>query len=185
MIGGQREFEFCDPRHSMTQRPDIGFIPTPHDALTAMLALARLQPQDVVYDLGSGDGRFLIEAARTFGCRGVGIDIDPACIRGAEQNALASGVAQHLDFICQDLFKSDFREATVVILYLLPHLNLRLRPQLFTQLRPGARVISHQFDMADWQPDRTVHLASSEEESTLFLWHMPEKTESAESMDDD
>ncbi|MEO0538306.1 MAG: class I SAM-dependent methyltransferase [Cyanobacteria bacterium P01_A01_bin.123] len=157
---------------SPLHRPDIGFIPTPRDALSAMLDLADLQPHDVVYDLGSGDGRFLIEAARTFGCRGVGIDIDPIRIHDAQQNAKAVGVAQHLAFICQDLFESDFTEATVVILYLLPHLNLRLRPQLFAQLRPGTRIISHQFDMADWQPDEVIHLANSEEESTLFLWRI-------------
>ena len=138
-----------------------------------MLRLAELRADDVVYDLGSGDGRFLIEAARIFGCRGVGIDIDPVRIQDAQKNAIAAGVAQHLSFRCQDLFESDFTEATVVILYLLPHLNLRLRPQLFAQLRPGTRVISHQFDMADWQPDQMVHLADSEEESTLFLWRMP------------
>ncbi|MEO0408094.1 MAG: methyltransferase domain-containing protein [Cyanobacteria bacterium P01_A01_bin.135] len=149
--------------------PDIGFIPTPQDALGVMLALAVLTPNDVVYDLGSGDGRLLIQAAQRYGVQGVGIDIDP--VRVAEGRSLAekAGVGDRVSFRAGNLYAEPFEAATVVFVYLLPHLNLRLRPKL-RQLRPGSRVVSHQFDMGDWQPERVVKLPESEEESTVYLW---------------
>jgi trans-aconitate methyltransferase len=151
-------------------RPDIAFLPTPNDAVDALLDLADVQPQDVVYDLGCGDGRILIRASQRWGTQGVGIDIDPICIAGTQATVTAAGLSHLISLRCENLYESDLRSATVVVLYLLPHLNMRLRPRLQHQLRSGARIVSHQFDMGDWQPDRTIHLPESEEDSVLYLW---------------
>lgn len=149
--------------------PDIGFIPTPQDALGVMLALAALTPDDVVYDLGSGDGRILIQAAQRYGARGVGIDIEPMRVLEGRSLAERAGVGDRVNFRVGNLYDEPFNDATVVFIYLLPHLNLRLRPRL-RQLRPGTRIVSHQFDMGDWEPERVVKLPDSEEESTVYLW---------------
>jgi trans-aconitate methyltransferase len=154
-------------------RPDIAYIPTPENAVEAMLALAQVGPNDVLYDLGCGDGRLLIHAAQRWGTQGVGIDIDPDRITQAQALVEATGVADRITLQQGNLYESDLRSATVVALYLLPHLNLRLRPQLWAQLRSGARVVSHQFDMGDWEPQKIVKLVPSEEDSTLYLWVMP------------
>ncbi|MEB3288610.1 MAG: methyltransferase domain-containing protein [Leptolyngbya sp.] len=153
-------------------RPDIAFIPTPSDAVAAMLALAELTPSDRVYDLGCGDGRLLIQAASVYGVRGVGVDINPDLLAQARLDADAAGVGDRLSFIQGNLFEADVRQATVVLIYLLPHLNLRLRPHLLSQLQPGSRIISHQFDMEDWTPDVTVKLEPSEEDSVLYRWRV-------------
>ena len=151
-------------------RPDIAYIPTPTDAVDAMLELAQVSAQDVLYDLGCGDGRLLIRAATRWGTRGVGIDIDPTCIQQTHQNAQAAGVAHLISLQQGNLYDSDVAAATVVALYLLPHLNARLCPRLVQQLRPGARIVSHQFDMGDWEPDEILPLPTSEEESVIYLW---------------
>lgn len=155
------------------KRPDIGFIPTPDDAIDAMLKLADLTPADHAYDLGCGDGRLLIKAARDYGVTGIGIDVDETLLTTAQTSAARAGVDHRLAFLQGNLFESDVSDATVVFLYLLPHLNLRLRPRLLQQLQPGARIVSHQFDMGDWAPDLTLRLEPSEEDSVLFLWHVP------------
>jgi SAM-dependent methyltransferase len=134
---------------------DIQFVATPMKAVDAMLSLAAVNSNDIVYDLGCGDGRFVIKAAVDYGARGVGIDIDPLRIMECNSNAVKAGVTNRVRFFEQDLFESDFRDATVVCLYLLPKLNLRLRPRLLAELRPGTRILSHEFDMADWIPDAT------------------------------
>jgi ribosomal protein L11 methylase PrmA len=157
----------------LQRKPDIGYIPTAHAVVEAMFALAGLTGDDILYDLGSGDGRIAIAAAQQFGTRGVGIDIDPERIREANENARRAGVSNLVEFRQQDLFESNFSEATVVILYLLPHLNLRLRPQLFRQMKPGTRVVSHDFNMDDWTPEQTMKI-ETEEESTLYYWVIPE-----------
>ncbi|MGF1460007.1 MAG: SAM-dependent methyltransferase [Leptolyngbyaceae cyanobacterium] len=157
----------------VTHRPDIAYIPTPPDAVEAMLELAQVGAQDVLYDLGCGDGRLLIRAAQRWGTRGVGIDIDPVCLQRARQQAKVAGVAHLISLQQGNLFESQFTEATVVALYLLPHLNRRLLPQLWQQLRAGTRIVSHQFDMGDWYPDEMLRLPHSEEESTLYLWKIP------------
>ncbi|NJL81778.1 MAG: class I SAM-dependent methyltransferase [Chloroflexaceae bacterium] len=154
---------------------DIGFIPTPYDLIPEMLTLARAGRGDVLYDLGCGDGRIAIRAARQLGMRAVGIDIDPERIREAEENAQAAGVADLVTFRQENLFECDFREATVVVLYLLPHLNLRLRPALLRQLRPGARIVSRDFDLGDWPPQQRVHFTEVEEEATLYCWEIPDR----------
>lgn len=140
-----------------------------------MLTLANVTSDDLLYDLGSGDGRILITAAQRFGACGVGIDVDRDRIRDANDNALWAGVADRVVFHCQDLFESDFSAATVVILYLLPHLNLRLRPQLFCQLKPGTRIVSHDFDMSDWEPNCVIQVPTQEDPAMLYRWTVPAK----------
>jgi ribosomal protein L11 methylase PrmA len=120
---------------------DVPFVPTPEVVVDKMLELAKVGPSDVVYDLGSGDGRIVITAAKQYGARGIGVDIDPDRVREARQNAKAAGVADRVQFKEGDLFNTDLSEATVVTLYLLPEVNMRLRPKLFRELKPGTRVV--------------------------------------------
>jgi precorrin-6B methylase 2 len=155
------------------RKPDIGYIPTEPDLVNAALALACVTAQDIVYDLGSGDGRIAIAAAVQYGARAIGIDIDSERIRQANENARKAGISHRVEFRHQDLYHSDFREATVVFLYLLPHLNLKLRPQLLAQLKPGTRIVSHDFDMGDWQPKQIQKIVAPEE-ATLYYWVIPE-----------
>jgi ubiquinone/menaquinone biosynthesis C-methylase UbiE len=157
----------------LLRKPDIGFIPTPDEAIEAMLNLANVTASDVIYDLGSGDGRILIAAAQQYRARGVGIDIDPVRIHQARSKAEKAKVDNHVTFHQADLFESDFSDATIVILYLLPHLNLKLRPILLRQLKPGTQILSIDFDMGDWQPDRVIKLDQIEEESTIYYWQVP------------
>ncbi len=154
------------------RKPDVVYVPTPQEVVDEMLKLAQVTKDDLIYDLGSGDGRIPITAAQRHGTRGIGIDINPQRIREANENAREAGVTDRVEFLQQDLFESDISEATVVTLYLLPELNLRLRPQLFEQLRPGTRIVSHDFDMGDWEPDRVV---ATNEGSTIYLWVVPEE----------
>jgi len=149
--------------------PDVIYVPTPQEVVDAMLRLANVTEADVVYDLGSGDGRTPITAARTYGARGVGIDIDPARIKEANENLRTAGVADEVSFLNQDLFTSDISEATVVTLYLLPSLNLKLIPKLNAELQPGTRVVSHAFDMGEIQPDQTQNVNGR----TIYLWTVP------------
>ena len=149
--------------------PDVIYVPTPQEVVDAMLKLANVTGADVVYDLGSGDGRTPITAARTYGARGVGIDIDPQRIKEAMANLQTAGVADKVQFLNQDLFTSDISEATVVTLYLLPSLNLKLLPKLNAELRPGTRVVSHAFDMGDIEPDQTQNVNGR----TIYLWTVP------------
>jgi len=151
-------------------KPDIGYIPTPPEVVQAVLTLARLTQNDVLYDLGCGDGRVVIAASQEFSTRGVGIDIDSERIREARENAASAGVSSLVEFRQENLFESDLTQATVVFLYLLPHLNLKLRPRLFHQLKPGTRVVSHDFNMDDWKPEEILKVQTTEDESTLFSW---------------
>jgi SAM-dependent methyltransferase len=154
----------------ITRPLDVWYVATPHEVVDRMLFEAKVRTGDVVYDLGCGDGRMVIAAAKKFGTRGVGIDLDPARIKEARANAKAQGVEQLVTFRVADLFETDLREATVVMLYLLPEVNRRLKPKLFAELRPGARVVSHDFDMGrDWPPDRSVNLGSD----GIYMWVMP------------
>ena len=138
-----------------------------------MLELAEVKRGDVVYDLGSGDGRIVITAAQKFGARGVGIEIDSALVKKARQNAAAAGVSDRVRFLNQNLFTADIRNATVVTLYLLQSINERLRPKLVRELKPGARVVSHVFNMGpEWPPEKTVTI----ERSRIFLWSIAKRT---------
>ena len=151
--------------------PDVVYVPTPQEVVEDMLRLADVKQGDVLYDLGSGDGRIAVTAARKYGVRAVGIDIDPERIREANENARQNGVQKLVQFRQQDLFAADFREASVVTLYLLPDLNLKLLPRLQAQLKPGTRVVSHQFDMGDWRPDKVLESGGR----TVYFWVMPAK----------
>src|SRR3972149_4016249 len=147
---------------------DVIWVPTPDHAVDRMLALARVGPQDLVVDLGSGDGRIPIVAAKRYGARGLGIEFSPDLVAVSRRNARAEGVADRARFVQADFFEADFRDATVVTLYLLPSLNVKLRPKLL-DMKPGTRVVSHVFRMGDWEPDETLKLGASE----LFLWRGP------------
>jgi SAM-dependent methyltransferase len=154
----------------LTRKLDVWYVATPHEVVDRMLYEAKVRPADVVYDLGCGDGRMVIAAAKQFGTRGVGIDLDPARIKEARANAKAQGVDKLVTFRVADLFQTDLREATVVLMYLLPEVNRRLKPKLFAELQPGARVVSHDFDMGkDWPPDRYVKFGSD----GIYVWVMP------------
>lgn len=151
------------------REPDVRYVPTPRPVVREMLRLAGVGPTDLVYDLGSGDGRIPITAAGEFGARGVGIDIDPRRIREAEANARSAGVTDRVRFRNEDLFEADFRDATVVTLFLSPDVNLRLRPRLLRELAPGTRVVSYYHDMGDWTPLRTVRMPRA----NIYLWQIP------------
>jgi len=152
------------------REPDVIFVPTPPDVVDAMLRLAKVSATDIVYDLGSGDGRIPIAAAKTYGARGVGIDIDPERIREATGNARSSGVADKVTFRAEDLFTADISPATVVTLYLLPSLNLKLAGKLMKDLKPGTRIVSHAFDMGDWKPQQTQTVSGR----SIYLWTIPQ-----------
>ncbi len=160
------------PLSPATREPDVVYVPTPPEVVEEMLRLGKVSKDDVLYDLGSGDGRIPITAAQKFGTRGVGIDINPERIREANANAQKAGVTDLVEFRNQDLFETNFSEATVVTLYLLPDLNVKLRPELFRQLKPGTRIVSHDFDMGDWKPERVVQTPDG---STVYLWTIPEE----------
>jgi SAM-dependent methyltransferase len=148
------------------QPVDAPYVPTPPAVVRAMLRIAKVGPSDVVYDLGSGDGRIVIAAARDFGARGVGIERNPLLIREAREHAAAAGVAGRVRFLEQDFFTVDLREATVVTLYLLPTVNLKVRDKLRAELRRGTRVVSHAYAMGDWQPD----FESEIDGRKIFYW---------------
>ena len=158
-------------RKPVEQAPDVIFVPTPQDVVDEMLRLADVKKGDVLYDLGSGDGRIPVTAAKNFGVRADGIDIDPERIREANENARRNGVTNLVTFRQEDLFKADFREATVVTLYLLPDLNERLRPKLWNELKPGTRIVSHQFEMGAWKPQKTAEVGGR----TIYFWTVPER----------
>ncbi len=154
---------------------DVPFVVTPDRVTRAMLELAGVGPRDVVIDLGSGDGRIVIVAARQFGARGLGVEIVPDLVEQSRENARRAGVADRVEFRVQDLFETDLSGATVITMYLLPDVNLKLRPKL-QALKPGTRIVSHDWDMGDWAPDRTVTVDAPdkpigrEKVSRLYLW---------------
>jgi SAM-dependent methyltransferase len=155
----------------LDREPEVPYVPT-HDMIVAeMLKVAKVGKNDVLYDLGSGDGRIPITAAKKFGTRGIGVDIDPARITEARANAVKAGVADKVTFKQQDLFETDIKEATVVTLYLLQRLNEKLKPKLMRDLKPGTRIVSHAFDMGDWPPEKTEEVAGAR----IFLWTIPAK----------
>jgi precorrin-6B methylase 2 len=157
----------------MRAQPEVPFVPTPDDVVQKMLEMANVTNKDVVYDLGSGDGRIVIAAAKMGAARAVGVDIDPERIKESNENAKKAGVTNRVKFINNDLFKTDLSEATVVTLYLLPGVNNRLKPKLLRELRPGARVVSHSFDMDDWEPKQQENVDGR----TVYHWVIPEREE--------
>ncbi len=173
--------------YSQKPTPEVPYVPTPEEVVMEMLKMAGVTQNDIVYDLGCGDGRIVITAAKVFGARGVGVDIDPNLIRQSNENARKAGVTDRVKFIEQDLFETDIREATVVALYLLPELNLQLRPKLLRDLRPGSRIVAHEFDMGDWKPDNMAKVPKVklyyhpripyEKDTCFYYWVIPAKAE--------
>ena len=152
--------------------PDVIYVPTPQNVVEAMLKMANVKEGDVVWDLGSGDGRIPITAVQTFGAaRASGIDIDPQRIKEANENAQKANVTDKVRFLNQDLFTSNFSDATVITLYLLPSLNEKLRPKLLSELMPGTRIVSHAFDMGDWKPEKTEVVDGR----TIYFWTIPQR----------
>ena len=160
-------------QHGSAPKPDVIFEPTPQRSVEAMLDAAGVGPDDVVYDLGSGDGRIVVTAARRHGARGVGIDIDPARVEEGRERARRHGVDGRVRFLQSDLFEADISEASVVTLYLLEKLNARLRPRLLEQLRPGSRVVSYRFTMGDWEPDLLTRAGAR----NIYMWVIPAPVE--------
>jgi Methyltransferase domain len=156
------------------RRPDVIFVPTPEDVVDEMLKVANVTGKDVLYDLGSGDGRIPITAAKRFGTRGLGIDIDPDRIKEANENLKKAGVGDKVKFVQGDLFELDLSQATVITLYLLPALNLKLRPKLL-KLKPGTRIVSHDFDMGDWKPEKHVKVGTR----SVYFWTVPDAATAA------
>jgi len=148
---------------------DVPYVPSPNAVVDGMLKLAGVKATDVVYDLGCGDGRIVISAAKTYGARGVGVDINPERIQEARANAKTAEVEDKVKFEENDLFKANIADATVVTLYLLPTVNERLKPKLLKDLKPGTRIVSHSFDMGDWKPDREEIVDGRH----IYLWTVP------------
>lgn len=152
-------------------KKDVPYVPTRQNVVEAMLSLAKVKKEDVVYDLGCGDGRIVITSAKLYGTNGVGIDIDPVRIKEANENAQKENVAEKVTFIEGDLFKQDFSKASVVTLFLLPEVNEKLRPILLKQLKPGTRIVSHAFRIGNWKPEQTITV----ENTMIYLWTVPKK----------
>jgi hypothetical protein len=157
------------------ERPklDVVYVPTPQAVVDRMLEMAEVKPTDFVIDLGSGDGRMVITAAVKYGARGYGVDIDPERIQEANQNAQQAGVTDKVSFKIGDLFKEDISKADVMTMYLLTSINLRLRPLILNELKPGSRVVSHAFNMGDWEPDQT----DTVDGKSIYFWYVPAKVE--------
>ena len=154
-----------------TRRPDVIYVPTPQEVVEAMLQVANVTKDDIVYDLGCGDGRIPVTAAKKYGARGIGIDIDPQRIKEANENVQKSGVADKVKIMNADLFTTDISEATVVTLYLLPSLNQKLMPKLKSELKPGTRIVSHAFDMGDWKPEKELDVNGRK----VYYWTIPKR----------
>ena len=154
-----------------TRRPDVIYVPTPQEVVDAMLQVANVTKNDIVYDLGCGDGRIPVTAAKKYGARGIGIDIDPQRIKEANENVQKNGVADKVKIMNADLFTTDISEATVVTLYLLPSLNQKLMPKLKSELKPGTRIVSHAFDMGDWKPEKELDVNGRK----VYFWTIPKK----------
>ena len=160
------------PSGKQLRSPDVVFVPTPYEAVDAMLKVAKTGKDDVVYDLGSGDGRIPIMAVQKYNAmRAIGIDINPERIREAEANLKAANLGDRVRFLNEDLFEANIGDATVVTLYLLPSLNLKLIPKLLAELKPGTRIVSHAFDMGSWKPQQTLNAGGS----TVYFWTIPAK----------
>lgn len=162
------------PTGSAKRELDVPYVPTPEAVVEAMLSMAKVTGSDVLYDLGSGDGRIPITAAAKFGTRGVGIDLNPVRVSEANENAKKAGVTDKVKFIEGDIFEEDFSEATVVTLYLLPGVNLKLRPTL-QSMKPGTRIVSHNYDMGDWAPENSRKITIEGTDHYVYFWRVPEK----------
>ena len=155
---------------------DVPYVPTPQDVVDTMLTIAKVGPTDYLIDLGSGDGRIVVTAAAKFGARGFGVDLNPKRIAEAVANAKAAGVTDRAQFFQKNLFETDFSQATVVTMYLLPDINLQLRPKVL-DMKPGTRIVSHDFDMGDWRPDQAITMRSADTgySDRIYFWLVPAK----------
>jgi outer membrane protein assembly factor BamB len=171
-------YDIQEKKEGRRRAPDAIFVPTPQDVVERMLELAAVKREDLVYDLGCGDGRFVVTAAKQHGCKAIGVDLDPECIKSARDNVKKNGVEALVRIAQDDIFQVDLSKADVVMLYLLPALNVKLIPQL-EKMKPGARIVSHQFDMHGVMPDKVIKVVSSEDmlERSLYLWTLPLKKE--------
>jgi len=177
------------PTAPLAQEPfkelDTPYVPTPQVVVKRMLELAKVKPGETVIDLGSGDGRIMIMAAQEYGARGFGVEIDPYLVQSSNEEAKRVGVADRVKFLKQDLFATDFHQADVLTLYLLPDVNMALRPKILAELKAGTRVVSHDYDMGVWRPDAQETVPAPDKtvgaykESTLYLWIVPAKVEGA------
>ena len=150
---------------------DVPYVPTPMDVVEAMRDLGKVGKNDVVYDLGCGDGRIVVTAAKKYGATGIGVDLNPERIKEANENAKEKGVEKKVKFYEGNLFDFDFSKASVLTLYLLPDVNLQLKPKILAEMKPGSRVVSHAFDMGDWKPDKQI----SVDGRTVYMWTVPNK----------
>ncbi len=164
-------FAQAAPPEAPTRRPDVIFVPTPEEVVEAMLQVANVTKNDIVYDLGCGDGRIPVTAAKKHGARGVCIDIDPQRIKEANENVAKNDVGHLVRVMNADLFATDLSEATVVTLYLLPSLNVKLMPKLMKELKPGTRIVSHAFDMGDWKPEKELDVNGRK----VYYWTIPKQ----------
>jgi tRNA A58 N-methylase Trm61 len=162
---------FACAQEKELRKPDVIYEPSPQTVVERMLVLANVNNDDIVYDLGCGDGRIVITAAKIFGATGVGIDIDPVRIQESLQNAEKAGVLNRVSFRNEDFFEADIEEATVVTLFLSPRANSKLRPKLLRELKPGTRVVSYYWDMGDWEPDKQIEVDGD----PVYIWTIPEK----------
>ena len=169
LLGGCAGAPVTAPARS-APKLDVVWVPSAPEVIAAMMEAAKVGAGDVVYDLGCGEGEIVIAAAKLYGARGVGVDLDPERIRNARANAASAGVTDRVTFIEQDLFKMDVSPATVVTLYLLPELNVKLRPKLLAELKPGSRIVSHQFDMGDWPPEKKLEGNGR----VVYFWTVPD-----------
>jgi len=153
--------------------PDVPFVPTAETIVAKMLEMAKVTKTDHLIDLGSGDGRIVITAAKRYGARGMGVEIDPDLVQKARENAQAAGVADRATFVEGDIFEANIRDATVITMYLLPDVNMRLRPKLLSDLKPGTRIVSHNYDLGDWKPARTETMLVGSTQHTVYFWVVP------------
>jgi precorrin-6B methylase 2 len=162
------------PTQTPSRTPDVPYVPTDDKVVALMLDMAKVKKSDILYDLGSGDGRIPITAAKRFGTQGTGIEIDPVRVAEAKENARKAGVEDRVRFIEGDIFEADIKNATVVMLYLLPDVNLKLRPKLLAELKPGTRIVSHNYDMGDWKPEKEQRITLADgTQHTVYFWTVP------------
>jgi SAM-dependent methyltransferase len=179
VVAASINFGFSQERQRAVRKPDIPYVESADEVVDMMLNTAEVTDKDTVYDLGCGDGRIVIAAASKYGARGVGVDITPRRIRESRRNALKAGVSRKVTFIEQDLLETDLSQATVVAIYLDPEMNLRLRPKLLRELKPGARVVSNSFDMGDWKADKVVKLTVAGSECIIYYWTIESRRNSS------
>jgi SAM-dependent methyltransferase len=162
-----------EPEYLWDYQFDVPYVPTPYEVVNEMLKMAGVGKKDLLYDLGCGDGRIVITAAKEIGCQGVGIDIDPRRIEESKNNADLAGVTDKVKFLQQDLFEADFSKATVVTLYLLQTVNLELRPKILRVLKPGTRIVSHDFSMKEWKADKSTEVKLERRSHSVYFWTVP------------